>query len=130
MKVSMGTIRINPIAVFNALDEGDYTDEILNNIKLLASQFTSLSQSKIAKIFANKFPPMKIYKLHYMKKCDDIYQDKISIKKKTFKIKKVITSYKSYGQNNFFYLEVFLNYTIFVKKLFDITISSLHFALY
>lgn len=65
-----------------------------------------------------------------MKRCNDIYQDLISIKKRIVKMKKVIGSYKDYDQNNILWSEVFFNYTIILMEPFGIVISSLHLALY
>lgn len=53
MGASIIPVRAQPTAT--TLDEDDYTGEILNKVKLLASQFAGLLQGKIAKIFANKF---------------------------------------------------------------------------
>lgn len=50
----MGTapIAIRPKPSAFTLDEDEYTGEIPNEVKLLASQFAALPQGEIAKIFA------------------------------------------------------------------------------
>lgn len=50
-----------------------YTCKISNKVKILTSQFISLLQGKIAKIFLNKFQPINLYKFRHIKKCNIIY---------------------------------------------------------
>lgn len=86
--------------------------------------------AEIAKIFANKFRPMNFYKLRHMRKCDNMYQDQISIKEETLKMRKVTGSYKDYGQDNVLWSEAFLNYAMILIELFGATTPSLHLALH
>lgn len=55
------------------LDKDDYIGKILNEVKLLASQFASLLQEEIAKILANKFPSINLFKLWHMRGYNDMY---------------------------------------------------------
>lgn len=92
------------------LEEDEYTGEIPKEVKALTSQFAGLPEGEIAKIFADKFRPMNLYKLRHMRGCDDMYRDQIQIEEGTLKMKKVTGSYKDYGRNNVLWSEAFLNY--------------------
>lgn len=116
--------------LYYLFDEDDYTGEIPNEVKLLASQFAGLPEGEIAKIFANKFRPINLYKLRQMRGCDDMYRDQISIEEGTLKMKKVTGSYKDYGRDNFLWSKAFLNYAMILMELFGITTPSLHLALH
>ncbi len=60
--ISVITVRTRPAPTIS-LDEDKYISEIPNKVKLLTSKFIDLSQREIAKIFANKFQLMNLYKL-------------------------------------------------------------------
>lgn len=48
----------------SAFDIDDYINKISSKVKLLASKFAGLFQREIVNIFANKFCPIYLYKLH------------------------------------------------------------------
>lgn len=114
-------IAVRPKTSAPTLDEDEYTGEIPNEVKLLASQFAGLPQGEIAKIFANKFRPMNLHKLRHMRGCDDMYRDHVSIEEGTLKMRKVTCSYKDYGQDNVLWSQVCLNYTMILMELFGAT---------
>lgn len=61
MKVA--SIAIRPKLIIITLDKNEFAGEILNKVKLLVFQFASLLQEEIAKIFANKYYSINLYKL-------------------------------------------------------------------
>lgn len=65
-------VRTRPVLT-TFFDKNKFTDGILNEVKLLASQFIGLSQGEIAKIFANKFCLINFYKLRDIQRCDNMY---------------------------------------------------------
>lgn len=119
-----------PRLLAGGLEEDKYTGEIPKEVKTLASQFAGLLEGEIAKIFANKFRPMNLYKLRHMRGCDNMYRDQIQIEEGTLKMKKVTGSYKDYGRDNVLWSEAFQNYTMIVMALFGSTNPSLHLALH
>lgn len=86
-------IAVRPKTSAPTLDEDEYTGEIPDEVKLLASQFAGPPQGEIAKILANKFRPMNLHKLRHTRGCDDMYRDQISIEEGTLKMRKVTGSY-------------------------------------
>lgn len=56
------TISVRPRTAA-AIEEDDYTGKIPSEVKALATQFAGLPQGEIAKVFSNRFRPMKLYKL-------------------------------------------------------------------
>lgn len=89
------TIRPKPASA-PSLNKDKYKSEITNKVKLVAFQFASIPQRKITKRYAYKFRQINLYKFYHMKRCEDIYQDQISIEKGTLNMKKVTGSYKNY----------------------------------
>lgn len=71
------------------VEEDDYTGEIPNEVKALASQFAGLPQGRIAKIFSNRFRPMNLYKLRLMRGRDDLYREQVHVDEGTLKMRKV-----------------------------------------
>lgn len=126
MGASAITVRTRPAST-TSFDKDKYTGEIPNKVKLLASQFAGLPQGEIAKIFANKFQPMNLYKLRHIRECNDMYHDQISIEEGTLQMRKVTSSYKDYGRDN---AKAFLNYTMILMELFGTTTPFLHLALH
>lgn len=43
---------------------------------------------------------MNFYKVCHIKRCNNIYKDRIFIKENILKMKKITSSYKDYGQDN------------------------------
>lgn len=70
----------------------DYTGEIPNEVKVLASHFVGLPQGEIAKIFSNRFRPMNLHKLRLMRGQNDLYREQVHVEKETLKMRKVTGS--------------------------------------
>lgn len=130
MEVNGFAIKIRLTATSTTVNEDNYTGEIFNKVKLLASQFANLSQGKITKIFTKKFRLINLYKLYHIRRCNNIYQDQIFIEDRTLKIKKVMRSYKNYSQDNVLWFQDFHNYIMIFLKLFSTITPFLHFILY
>lgn len=113
----------------SGIEEDEYTGEIPTEVQALASQFASLFQGEIAKIFSNRFQPMNLYKLRLMRGRDDMYRDQVHVDEGTLKMRKVTGSYKDYGANNTLWSEALLNYTMILMALFGSNIPALYLAL-
>lgn len=113
----------------SVFDKDDYIDEIHNKVKLLVSQFVDLPTREIAKIYVNNFCSINLYKLHHMRRGDNIYRDLISIKVGTLKMWKVTLSYKDYSRDNILWSKIFLKCILIFIKLFDSTTPFLHLIL-
>lgn len=77
-------MHVSPIAhrpkdVAAGMEEDEYTGEIPNEDKALSSQSAGLPQGEIAKVFANRFRLMNLYKLRHMRGREDIYRDQIQV---------------------------------------------------
>lgn len=93
--IDINFIAIRPMAILIlAFNKDDYISKIPNKFKLLAFQFANFLKREIAKIFPNKFQPMNLYKLYHIRRYDNIYWNKIFIKKKLLKYKKLLADIK------------------------------------
>lgn len=129
LEMSTSAVVHRPKPISERREDEDYTGEIPQEVKAFASQFAGLLQAEIAKIFANRFRPMNLYKLRHMKGRDDLYREQIYVEEGALRMRKVTESYKDYGADNTLWYEASLNYASIVVFLFGTTSPTLHLAL-
>lgn len=64
MGMSTSAVVHIPKPISDGREDEDYTGEIPQEVKALASQFAGLPQAEIAKTFANRFRPLNLYVLN------------------------------------------------------------------
>lgn len=127
-------MHVSPIAhrpkdIAAGMEEDEYTGEIPNEVKAISNQFAGLPQGEIAKVFANRFRPMSLYKLRHMRGREDMYRDQIKVEDGTLRMRKVAGSYKDYRRTSVIWSEAFLNYTMIIVALFGATTPNLYLPL-
>lgn len=96
-------------------------------------RFVGLPQEKIIMIFHNKFKPINLYRLRYMRglrfnAMQD--HDRIGIKDGMFKLRKMSETYKDFGKSFYeIWADAFYNYTTILVSLFGKEAPDLHAAL-
>lgn len=85
---------IRPRLVAIIFHKNEFTGEIVKEIKVFASKFTSFYHAKIPKIRAIQFCFINLYKLYYLMGCNNIYQDQILISKNMLKMHEIIGNQK------------------------------------
>lgn len=81
----------------NRVDKEEPIDEISPTTLLVASKYPGFLKAKIAHIFANKFWPKNLYKLHSLKRREDKDRDKnITIKNGLIKLKHITKIFRDF----------------------------------
>lgn len=109
---------------------GAAEDEMPKEVQNLADQLMGIPQREIEKIFRNKFRPMNLYELRFIKGREDMYQYEIYVENRVVKVRREAGSFKDYGEDSEIWSEAFLNYAVILVALFGVSNPTLHFALY
>ncbi len=114
-------------------DDEDLQGEVPPEVADLSPQFVGLPKEEIVKIFQNKFKPINLYRLRYMRGLTfEAYKDeeKIGIEDGMLKLRKTSGIYKNYGSSFYeVWSEAFINYTSIMVSLFGATAPRLQAAL-
>lgn len=109
---------------------GAAEDEIPKEVRSLADQLMGLPQREIEKIFRNKFQPMNLHELRFIKGREDMYRYEIVFENRVLKVRREAGSFKNYGIDSEIWSEAFLNYAAILVAFFGVSNPKLHFALY
>lgn len=78
--------------------------------KSQGKEFAGFPQGEIAKIFSNKFQSMKLYKLRYLRRREDMFRNQIQIEEGSLKHREVTGTYKDHGTEITIWSEAFYYY--------------------
>ncbi len=114
-------------------DEDNITGEVPPKVMSITLCFAGLPQEEIIRIFYNKFKPINLYRLRYMRGLRfDSMQDHncVGIENGMLKLRKTSETYKDFGKSFYeMWGDAFYNYTTIFVSFFGKKALDLHVAL-